>query len=531
MSARLRGDDDQAQMPGASSAGGDASVRRRAPGVGALIALAAGCAVIFCVWRASWDQDQPLETAVRGLDSGDPARRSEAIREVSELGFRQPGEPIRLLIPVLKDREAGVRKAAVDSLGLLGANAIGVGDSPDEARATTAALLELTRDPDDRVRAAVAMALAGIVSTAARPGARIPIVATKAAPSALDIDCEAVSAVLAGALTAPDESLRQAAIIGLGAVAPRVSGGPPPALIRALDDGSVTIRAAAAAALGHYAHGLDPAIPPLIRHLEDEEPHARSACAEALRAIRPPAVSPAVAPAVLAALRVSDHTARASLVMLLGRLKPDPGAAVPVLLAILREAADPGVPAAGPDRGVAESGPNPGDAAAEALGRVAPGTPRAAEVMAALLEIVRSGPPRRRAAAAEALGDFGPAAVAAAPVLIGLAKEARSIEAVTPASDEATVALGRTSLAAIRALGKIAPGTPAADEALSAVIEALRAPWVGTRWQALRALPAFGPKAAAVLPAIRELRDRDTASLVRQAASEALSKIEARSSD
>ncbi len=59
------------------------------------------------------------------------------------------------------------------------------------------------------------------------------------------------------------------------------------------------------------------------------------------------------------------------------------------------------------------------------------------------------------------------------------------------------------------------------------MIEALRAPWVWTRWQALQALPAFGPKAAAALPVIRELQ-KDSASEVRQAANEALEKLESR---
>ncbi len=65
--------------------------------------------------------------------------------------------------------------------------------------------------------------------------------------------------------------MRHAAIIGLGAVAARVPGGPPPGLIAALDDDSPMIRSAAAMGLAHYGHGLDPAIPPLLRHLEDGE--------------------------------------------------------------------------------------------------------------------------------------------------------------------------------------------------------------------------------------------------------------------
>jgi HEAT repeat protein len=513
MSMTPKADGDQARVPGTSGDRGGAAGKRRAVGVGALTALVAGCAVILGVGRVSWDEDHPLETAARGLDSAEPSRRTEAVQEVSDLGFRNPGASIRLLVPSLKDRDAGVRKAAAESLGLLSSNAIGVGTDTDEVRAVTAVLLELTKDPDDRVRGAVTTSLAVIVSAKSWPVGRSMNPTRQA--SALDIDVDAVAAALTAALDGPDEPVRQAALIGLGAVAARVSGGPPPALIKALDDESAANRSAAAAALGNYRQGLDPAIPPLLRHLEDGEQMVRQACVEAIGKIPPSSASSAIAPAVIAALRTPDRPDRASLATLLGRVKPDPRAAVPVLLAMLREPAAPGGGPVGVMRNAVDpSMSSPADAAAQALGEVAPGTPHAAEVMAALLEIVRSGPPQLRGSAADALGAFGPAAVSAVPILLGLLKDARSADALTPAGS-----------AAIRALGKIAPGTPAADEAMAAVIEALRAPWVWTRWQALETLPAFGPRAAAALPVIRELKDKDAAPDVRQAASQALEKI------
>lgn len=135
-----------------------------------LIALVACSAVVLWAWRVWWDENHPMEAASRGLGSGDPSRRAEAIRVVSVLSFRRPDEAIRLLIPMLKDRDAGVRAAVADSLGRLASDAIGVAGGAGEVAAATAALLELAKDTNDRVRAEAMMSLATIVTAATRPG-------------------------------------------------------------------------------------------------------------------------------------------------------------------------------------------------------------------------------------------------------------------------------------------------------------------------------------------------------------------------
>src|SRR5262249_28755335 len=104
--------------------------------------------------------------------------------------------------------------------------------------------------------------------------------------------------------------------------------------------------------------------------------------------------------------------------------------------------------------------------------------------------------------------------VPAVPALIGLLKETGTSKAPT-----------RAGGAAADALGRIAPGTPAADEALAALIAALRDPWIPTREAVLAALPAFGPKAATALPTVRELKDKDPDRGVRKAAGTAVGKI------
>jgi hypothetical protein len=203
-------------------------------------------------------------------------------------------------------------------------------------------------------------------------------------------------------------------------------------------------------------------------------------------------------------------------VTLLARLKPDPGAAVPALIAVLREPIESDQRSTGRGAGRFETYEGPAHDAAHALGAIAPGTPRAGEAMAALAEVVRSGPAQRKDSAAEALGAFGPAAAPAVPALVGLLKETATSKVPTRAGGLAAAALG-----------KIAPGTPAAAEALAALTDALHAPWVPTRQAAVAALPAFGPAAAAAVPALRELKDKDPDPAVRKAADAALGKIKA----
>ena len=133
--------------------------------------------------------------------------------------------------------------------------------------------------------------------------------------------------------------------------------------------------------------------------------------------------------------------------------------------------------------------------AAEALGKIAPGGPSAGEVVQALTEVLRAGHPYRRVAAAHALGEFGPAAVAAVPALISVVRE-----------NAATKAGFGDGASAAAALGRIAPGTPLADEAVTSLTEALEAKSEHTRDQAIEALMLFGPKAAVAIPRIRAPR-------------------------
>jgi HEAT repeat protein len=156
---------------------------------------------------------------------------------------------------------------------------------------------------------------------------------------------------------------------------------------------------------------------------------------------------------------------------------------------------------------------DPGSAAARALGRIAPETADAPRVIAALIEIVRSGPPSRRGPAAAALGEFGPTAGEAVPVLI---------KAINHASDG-----GEASIAG--ALGDIAPGTSASDQAVAAILPVLESKHWTSRYMAVQALGKFGANAATAIPRIRALKNDPDAD-IKRAAAEALLAIDNASS-
>ena len=169
----------------------------------------------------------------------------------------------------------------------------------------------------------------------------------------------------------------------------------------------------------------------------------------------------------------------------------------------------------------AQRGPNggadhPAYTAAFALGRIAPGSAEAKEVIAALIEVARSGLGSRigwaAVAAVDALGEFGPAAVESVPVLIKVLSDA-------------TAANNERGASAATALGKIAPETPAADQAIAALLPVLESKDWQSRLAAVNALSQFGPRAAPAIPMLRALKD-DHDYDVKAAAAKALLAIE-----
>ena len=126
----------------------------------------------------------------------------------------------------------------------------------------------------------------------------------------------------------------------------------------------------------------------------------------------------------------------------------------------------------------------------KALGRIAAGPKSAGGVIAGLRGVVRTGRPEVQSAVADALGDFGPAAESAVPDLI-LAIEEAAREKHFDVTWRASVALGR-----------IAPSTKSAGEAIAALGRLLRIRPAEANFQiaAADALADFGPAAESAVP-------------------------------
>ena len=278
-------------------------------------------------------------------------------------------------------------------------------------------------------------------------------------------------------------------------------------------DEAADVRVEAVKALACFQRGLDPWIPRIFEVVDREsEPRIRTAMTYALYEIRPPKCSNQALASLIAALASRHDDVRLQAAWLIGTLGPDAVPAVPDLIKLMSQPID----SSKVGRGKAHpAGWDPAWAAAHGLGKIAPRTPVAGEVIEALIAVVRTGHPYRRVAAAQALGDFGPAAVAAIPALIDVFKKS----AVTKAdlADGAEIAT---------ALSKIAPGTPLADEAISCLIEALKAESEYARQQAINALLPFGQKAVVAIPRLRVLVD-DRHAAVRVAAANAIVALEA----
>jgi HEAT repeat protein len=484
------------------------------------------CALVFWAWRVVWESSDPVlaearaiqTRALRDLQSPQAAARLAAIRELDRLGVGDSTIAIRPLTAVLRDEDPEVRIAASEALGRIGALAVRNGSEGEGVRSAITALIALLKEPQPGVRIAAAHSLGLIISATPNHGAgprRGVGKSGAAAPAPVPavaiitpVETNAVMAALVETLGDQDAKVRHAALVTLAAVGPGTPLDPPRALGTTLTDESPENRVATVNVLASYQRGLDPWIPSLIRMLErDTDRSVRDSAASALRhRISQPAVTAAVVPILVAGLRSQDREVRVQLAGLLGRIAPDAGAAIPALLRVLTEPIDSEVAA------FENQARDPGCNAAEALGRIAPGTESAPEVIRALTEVARSGHRFRRAWAAYALGQFGPAAASAVPVLIHMLDE-----------DPPNMWVENKGSAAW-ALGQIAPETPSSGGAVTALAAALELDG-DVRLAAIKALSRFGPRAAVAIPKIRAL----TASLdssVRKAATSTLAALE-----
>jgi HEAT repeat protein len=438
-------------------------------------------AVIFCAGVLWWTMQTALtenhaaKHAIRAMRSWNASERVGAIQELEFAGLGSSKIAIPPLIAALGDKDSRVRAAAAAALGPIGGEAASSGIQAEAVRTTIIALLDALKDPEPAVRTAAANALV-----------TLPVGGTSAL-----VDPRKVTAVLVERLRDPDSQTRLLAIQIMAALGNSAVVGPPQELFAALHDESASVRALAVITLTSFPQNFDPLIPSFLRMMENDERAVRAACASVLVGMNPPSsYTKAVIPELITALGRTDGWVQGVACSLLWKLGPEARAAIPALLAIARETPSR---AAGPDPPFGY----PYIPAIVALGRIAPDTESARQVVPVLTGLVGAEPPDRASKAVEALGGFGPAAESAVPELIRALPGRMPMHAMLP----------RTLIVA-EALGRIAPGTRSAGEAMTALVGLLQSGDSETRRAAGDALGAFGPAAESAIPAlIRILKD------------------------
>jgi HEAT repeat protein len=376
-----------------------------------------------------------------------------------------------------------------------------------QAGECVSALMKVLQSADARRRAAAAAALGGF-----RPD-------------------DASIAALVGASRDRDVAVRIASLHALRDIGLNTAFPAPKALAGALDDESADVRVYAATTLDQLGRGIDPFIPTLVRHAEqDPNPQVREACQLALWELVPPAITDAAIPDLTAALACPEPRVRAAAAIVLGRLGPSAQAAIPVLIRAL------GAPVSRENVPVAEVHrdprpfviPVPGTLSrwnrnspsdprywtVRALAQIAPGGSMAGESVAALMAALKPEETELNQAVIEALGEFGLAAAPAVSILLRTLKQA--------------VAERKTwlSIWTSAALGRIAPDAPSSSEAIAVLIGFLGSSTDDGLMcnKAAEALGAFGPAAAPAIPRLIELLRHGPAP-GRATAAEALGRI------
>jgi len=494
------------------------TARRFQTGVRALIVLVACSGVLLWAGRTVWESQHPAFVAALGLRASKPSERISAIRELASVDPQESTLAIPPLMARLRDTDAEVRVAAANALGVLGGNTFKIGSGGNEARAAVSVLLESLNDRETAVRIAAADALSLIVGCDPVGG----------------IDLKPPHAAFMVMLGDRDPDIRGAALRALGVVGPKVSLDPPPALIAALEDESVDNRAAAVDALANFTRGLHRSLPSLLRSLERARPEVRKGHINLLDRVRPPKFSAEVVPAFIMALESRHREVRYLAASRLGFFGNKASAAIPALITVLRQPIDPGSDGPGKATEPLDSR-EPSFAAASALSVCAPGSEWSREVVAALVDILRSGGREQRGSAAMALCEFGPDAEVAIPDLITALRETATTDKPVPPVMANTNLRGQRpnrDVVARRAGGwiaealvKIAENTTSAGEVAMALTDALASRSIDTRDEAKRLLLRLGPKAAAAIPRLRALQ-KNADPNVREAATAVLETLD-----
>jgi len=292
-----------------------------------------------------------------------------------------------------------------------------------------------------------------------------------------------------------------------------------PHLLKGLEEEEPMVRLGVIHAFREMDPTPDEAVPALVERLEkDQDPGVRSAAAQALGLTRTDRKEVMIA--LAQGMFDGDATVRQVSAQALTWQGPAPVEALPTLIRALKM--DGRVP----------------QNAATALGRMGP---EAAPAVPALMEVIGNWTDGYFVEAVRALGQIGPAAKPAVPAIIEVLRGSQrgpspKMSKAGAAAAEGLGSIGDTdaipALAAVVRQGKVDSTRRKAAEsllklgppALSALIEAVQKGDDRGREIAIRTLGEFGPEAAVAIPAVTAAKE-DPIREVRRAAREALSRL------
>ena len=453
-----------------------------------VVALGVCGGALFWAYRTTLEGMKPMTKWARLLRSGDLEDRRTAARQLGSCEKEEIDEAVPALVAGMNDGVEEVRADVASALGTLSVTALRIDGHQARVKEVMNALVGALGDAGAEVRTAAAMSI-GICASQPwdkeqplDPASTITKLARLIEDESASVRSSAESAVgrlaakapvtppaslVEGATAWPSKEARRSAVVALGMfkkdVGPTVA-----ALTKALEDKEPEVRSDAAAALRTIGLEAAPALPTLVKTLNDPfvpppppptrlvavtppgggaggTPETTDPTAQAARAIgriasaqfqQSKTAPPAELVEALTRAIGSDHqTLHESALDALRRIGKGASAAVPTLAKLLAGST---------------SKPEPGQTLASLLADVAPGTDHASDAIAALTAALDSTDGNTQLAAVTAVGRFGPAAAAALPKL----------QALGAAKGNSVGASAAIKLATDRVEGKAPPEAP-----------------------------------------------------------------------